>query len=73
MPCWRRWAFACLLPGEVVAVDGKTLRRSHDKAKGVGAIHLVSAGSSRNALVLGQYKTAAKSNEITAPWARKPR
>lgn len=59
-------SIACLLPGEVVSVDGKTLRRSHDKAKGVGAIHLVSAWSSSNALVLGQYKTEAKSNEITA-------
>jgi len=53
-------------PGEIVAVDGKTLRRSHDKKNGRSAIHMVSAWASDNALILGQHKTDAKSNEITA-------
>lgn len=52
--------------GNVVAIDGKTLRRSHNHRDGVAAIHMVSAWSSGNALVLGQEKTAKKSNEITA-------
>jgi hypothetical protein len=52
--------------GDVVAIDGKTLRRSHDNASGKSAIHMVSAWSSANGLVLGQEKTAEKSNEITA-------
>ena len=66
--CFIAWVslLAPLLPGEVVSVDGKTLRRSHDQAASKRAIHLVSAWSSSNALVLGQYKTEAKSNEITA-------
>lgn len=52
--------------GEVIAVDGKTLRRSHDRAKNKKAIHMVSAWASHNAVVLGQVKTTEKSNEITA-------
>ena len=66
--CFIAWvsSLALVLPGEVVAVDGKTLRRSHDKAASKQAIHMVSAWSSRNALVLGQVKTDEKSNEITA-------
>jgi predicted transposase YbfD/YdcC len=51
---------------EVVALDGKTVRRSFDPAKGRSAIHLVSAWASTNRLVLGQIKVADKSNEITA-------
>jgi len=51
---------------EVVALDGKTVRRSFDSAKGQSAIHLVSAWASTNRLVLGQIKVDAKSNEITA-------
>ena len=47
-------AVADLLPGEVVAIDGKTVRRSHDKRAGKGAIHLVSAWASVNTLTLGQ-------------------
>ena len=50
----------------LIAVDGKCLRRSHDRATGKSAIHLVSAWSTDNALVLGQVKTEEKSNEITA-------
>jgi len=52
--------------GEVVAIDGKTLRRSHDRAVGKAAIHMVSAWASENGLVLGQVKTDDTSNEITA-------
>lgn len=54
------------IPGELIAVDGKTLRRSHDEKNGRSAIHMVSAWASENALVLGQRKTDSKSNEITA-------
>lgn len=52
--------------GQVVAIDGKTLRRSHDRSAGTAAIHMVSAWASANRLVLGQVKVDAKSNEITA-------
>lgn len=51
---------------EVVAIDGKTSRRSYDKNKGKGAIHMVSAWATANRVVLGQVKTEDKSNEITA-------
>lgn len=54
------------LQGEIVAVDGKTLRRSHDKALGKNAIHMVSAWATAQRLVLGQRKIDDKSNEITA-------
>ena len=50
----------------VIAVDGKTLRRSHDRAKGKKALHLVSAWASENRMVLAQLATEEKSNEITA-------
>ena len=52
--------------GEHVAIDGKTLRRSFDRAADKGAIHMVSAWASANGLVLGQLKIDGKSNEITA-------
>lgn len=52
--------------GKIVAVDGKTLRRSHDRRLGQGAIHLVSAWATANHLMLGQVKVDDKSNEITA-------
>jgi predicted transposase YbfD/YdcC len=50
----------------VVAIDGKTLRRSHDRGKGKKALHLVSAWASEARLVLGQVAVEEKSNEITA-------
>lgn len=50
----------------VFAIDGKTLRRSHDKRKGLGALHSVSVWASEFGLSLGQVATAEKSNEITA-------
>ncbi len=66
--CFLAWisGVADVTEGEVVALDGKTLRRSVDRASGTGAIHMVSAWASRNRLVLGQVKVADKSNEITA-------
>lgn len=51
---------------EIVAIDGKTARRSHDRLKGRKAIHVVSAWAKENGLVLGQIKVEEKSNEITA-------
>jgi len=50
----------------VLAIDGKTLRRSHDQRKGLGALHSVSVWASEYGLSLGQVMTAEKSNEITA-------
>jgi predicted transposase YbfD/YdcC len=66
--CFVRWVqrVAHLTAGQVIAIDGKTLRRSHDAGKKKDAIHLVSAWATANRLVLGQVKVADKSNEITA-------
>lgn len=66
--CFMEWIQAVceLTNGEVIAVDGKTLRRSHDRSNGKSAIHMVSAWACANGLVLGQTKTEEKSNEITA-------
>ena len=55
-----------LTEGEVIAIDGKTVRRSHQRFKGKSAIHLVSAWASNNHIVLGQQAVDEKSNEITA-------
>lgn len=52
--------------GQVVAIDGKTLRRSFDAASSKAAIHMVSAWATANHVSLGQVVTEAKSNEITA-------
>jgi predicted transposase YbfD/YdcC len=51
---------------DIVAIDGKTSRRTHDRAKERNPLHLVSAWASRQRLVLGQQACEAKSNEITA-------
>ena len=51
---------------EVVAIDGKTSRRTHDRSKDRGPLHMVSAWASSQRLVLGQQACEAKSNEITA-------
>ena len=51
---------------EVVAIDGKALRRSHDRKHNLGALFLVSAWSVDNGVSLGQLATEEKSNEITA-------
>src|SRR3954467_12450766 len=50
----------------VLAIDGKTARRSHDRANGLGALHSVSVWASEFGLSLGQVACAEKSNEITA-------
>ena len=52
--------------GRLIAVDGKTIRRSFDKANNKTAIHMVSAWCETNRIVLGQWATDAKNNEITA-------
>ena len=66
--CFLRWmqAVAQVTEGQVVAIDGKTLRRSYDRRSAKAAIHMVSAWATRNRVVLGQLKTEEKSNEITA-------
>jgi len=66
--CFMRWIqdICHLLPGEVVPIDGKTLRRSFDTELDQGPIHIVSAWATTNRLVLGQIKVDEKSNEITA-------
>ena len=51
---------------QLIAIDGKTLRRSFDRAKGKSALHLVHAWASANHLLLGQVAVDEKSNEITA-------
>jgi predicted transposase YbfD/YdcC len=65
--CFQAWmeAVRTVLPTEVIALDGKTVRGSHD-ATGKGAIHMVSAWATANRLVLAQVTVDAKSNEITA-------
>jgi predicted transposase YbfD/YdcC len=65
--CFASWiaSIAKLTDGEVVAIDGKTLRRSFDAASNKSAIHMVSAWATENRLVLGQLKTSDHSNEIT--------
>lgn len=55
-----------LSKGQVVAIDGKTVRRAHDQANGQAALHLVSAWAAENQVVLGQVKVDVQSNEITA-------
>lgn len=52
--------------GQIIPIDGKTLRRSYDSASNKAAIHMVSAWASKSQIVLGQVKTNEKSNEITA-------
>jgi predicted transposase YbfD/YdcC len=66
--CFIGWvqAIAQVTQGEVVAIDGKTVRRSHDRTLGKQAIHMVNVWASANGLVLGQDKVEEKSNEITA-------
>ena len=57
---------AATTAGQVIAIDGKILRCSHDRAHGRAALHLVSAWAAANHLVLGQVAVDEKSNEITA-------
>ncbi len=66
--CFVAWttALSDLSGGDIVPIDGKTVRRSFDRAASTSAIHMVSAWANRNRLVLGQVKVDDKSNEITA-------
>jgi predicted transposase YbfD/YdcC len=72
--CFSQWIDSlCFLTDEQkaehkkqIAIDGKALRRSHDKKKGLGALFIVSAWASDQGVSLGQVATEEKSNEITA-------
>lgn len=66
--CFISWTESLrnVTTGETIAIDGKTMRGTSDKALGKSAIHVVSAWASENKIVLGQVKTNEKSNEITA-------
>ena len=66
--CLLSWVTALheITDGQVIAIDGKTLRRSFDNATGKAAIHMVSAWATANHISLGQVVVDAKSNEITA-------
>lgn len=66
--CFSSWvnSISELTKGEVVAVDGKTIRRSGDGALGKSPLHVVSAYASGNRVCLGQEAVSEKSNEITA-------
>jgi len=66
--CFTSWVQAVFqaTDGQVVALDGKTIRRSHDRTNNQKAIHMVSAWATASHLVLAQQKVDEKSNEITA-------
>ena len=51
---------------QVIAVDGKTLRRSHDRGQGRAALHLISAWATETGVALGQIRVADHENEIVA-------
>jgi predicted transposase YbfD/YdcC len=62
---WVQAVFA-VTDGQVIAIDGKELRRSHDKGVGKRAIRMISAWATANRIVLGQHKVGNRSSEITA-------
>ena len=65
--CFVNWVAALTkTPAEVIAIDGKTMRRSYQKKGSKEPIHMVSAFAARQRLVLGQVKVSEKSNEIVA-------
>src|SRR6266478_9972275 len=65
--CFVAWVAALTgAPKDVIAIDGKTLRRSYQKKGAKAPIHMVSAFAARQRLVLGQVKVGEKSNEIVA-------
>jgi predicted transposase YbfD/YdcC len=69
--CFQAWIAHALPTAEtgsrkLVAIDGKTCRRSHDLSKDLGPLHIVSAWASEEGIALGQVATEEKSNEITA-------
>ena len=66
--CFILWvkSLCSIFEEDIINIDGKSLRGSYDTESGKGAIHMVSAWSTANNLVLGQLKVSEKSNEITA-------
>jgi predicted transposase YbfD/YdcC len=66
--CFMSWVstMVTLSNDKIVAIDGKTLRRSFDKVLGKGAVHIVSAFAAANRVVLGQLQVDSKENEIIA-------
>jgi len=66
--CFLAWieSLSINVKNEIISLDGKSLRGSHDKKKNVKMLHVVSAWASNNRILLGQVKTEEKSNEITA-------
>ena len=66
--CFQAWIKEVfeITNGQIIAIDGKTLRRSHNKKSNKSAIHMVHAWATENSILLGQVKTNEKSNEITA-------
>ncbi len=66
--CFLSWIkeIALYTHGDIIAIDGKTVRGSHDHSRTQPPLHMVSAWSNANNIVLGQEKTQEKSNEITA-------
>jgi predicted transposase YbfD/YdcC len=71
--CFQRWLESLSVSADDesgsrrhVAIDGKTMRGSHDARNGLGAMHIVSAWASDEGITLGQVATEEKSNEITA-------
>ncbi len=69
--CFIAWAASLqTVPGEVIAIEGKTLCNSANACTGAAAIHMVSASGTDSRLVFAQQKVADKSNEITAANAR---
>lgn len=71
--CFQQWLQTLQIPVDAdsevmkhIAIDGKTMRRSHDRKNGLGPMHIVSAWASDCGITLGQVATDEKSNEITA-------
>lgn len=66
--CFLTWVAASTVQtaGQVIALDGKSVRRSHDREAGKGPLHLVGAWATANRLLLGEVAVETKSNEITA-------
>lgn len=65
--CFQSWIQSIfqLTQGEVIAIDGKTLRRSFDKANHKSPLHMIHAWATANGVLLGQHKVDEKHNEIT--------
>jgi predicted transposase YbfD/YdcC len=66
--CFLAWieSLSIDVKNEIISIDGKSLRCSHNKKKGTKMLHIVSAWASENRILLGQIRTEEKSNEITA-------